>query len=75
MNLSNKLFLLLSTNLLLCACAPFSPDSTHAGTCNELNSKMIFDGSGGGTSNIRQAEIQDADQPLIQRNYRAKCES
>lgn len=59
---------------LLCACAPFAPNSTHAGTCNELNSKLIFNGSGG-TGNIRQAEIQDADKGLVQRTYDAKCDN
>lgn len=58
--------------LSLAACAPFSPTSSHAGMCNELNSRMIFDGS---TGNIRNAEIQDSEVPLVQRTYDKKCES
>jgi len=61
----------LSFALSLSACAPFSPNSSHAGMCNELNSRMIFSGS---TSNIREAELQDVDEPLVQRNYDRSCE-
>jgi hypothetical protein len=56
----------------LAACAPYKPDSTKAGVCNELNSRMIFDGS---TSNIQKAEIQEAQDPLVQRTYDRNCES
>ena len=58
--------------LTLSACAPFKPNSTHAGYCNQLNSQMIF---GGSTTNVRQAEIQDAQEPLVQRTYDKKCDS
>jgi hypothetical protein len=60
-----------SSCIALSACAPFSPNSSHAGMCNELNSRMIFNGS---TSNIRKAEIEDADEPLVERTYDKKCE-
>jgi hypothetical protein len=56
---------------LVSACAPYRPDSVHAGTCNQLNSNLIFNGN---TSNIREAEIQDAQDPLIQHNYDRKCD-
>lgn len=59
---------------LLCACAPFKPNSTDAGTCNELNSRIIFTGSGA-TPNIRQAEIEDANKPLVLRTYDKKCDN
>jgi hypothetical protein len=62
--------LILSSAALLCACAPYAPDSEKAGLCNELNSKIIFNGS---TSNIRQAEIQESQAPLEQSNYDKKC--
>lgn len=55
----------------LTSCAPFKPNSTHAGACNELNSRMIFSGS---TSNIQKAEIQDAQAGLEQRTYDRNCE-
>jgi hypothetical protein len=54
--------------LTLSACAPFSPNDRHAGICNQLNSKMIFSG---GTSNGPAADIQRAEQPLIQQSYDA----
>lgn len=55
----------------LTACAPHRPDDTRAGICNELNSKIIFTGS---TANKRQADIQNAEEPLVQRTYdRDKC--
>ena len=60
----------IALSLLLAACAPFSPTSSHAGMCNELNSRMIFSGS---TSDIRKAGIQESEQPLIERSYDAKC--
>lgn len=56
---------------LLCACAPFKPNDNRAGVCNEMNSRMIF---GGATSNTRNAEIQNAEQPLLQKSYDRKCQ-
>lgn len=61
------LFFLMS----LSACAPFRPNSTKAGACNELNSRMIFEGS---TSSISKAEIQRAQGGLVQRTYDKNCE-
>ena len=57
--------------MFLTACAPFKPDNTKAGACNELNSRLIFNGS---TSSISQSEIQDAQQGLEQRTYDRSCE-
>ena len=67
-------YLLIPTALTLAlgACAPFSPTSTHAGMCNELNSRTIFNGS---TGNIRNAEIQNSEVPLTQSNFDTKCEN
>jgi len=64
-------FSLLFITLSLTACAPYRPDTSHAGMCNELNSQMIFSGE---TSNIRQANIQNAEEPLVQRTYDQRCE-
>jgi len=55
----------------LCACAPFKLNDHRAGECNEINSRMIFSGA---TSNTRNAEIQNAEQPLLQRSYDKKCQ-
>lgn len=55
----------------LTGCAPFKPNSTKAGACNELNSRMIF---GGSTSSISQSEIQQAQEGLVQRTYDKSCE-
>lgn len=57
---------------LLISCAPYRPNNAKAGYCNQLNSQMIF---GGSTTNIRQAEIQDAQEPLVQRTYDRKCDN
>lgn len=54
--------------LTLTACAPFGFNDQRAGLCNQLNSQMIFSG---GTSNTRNAEIERAQQPLIQKTYDA----
>lgn len=55
----------------LTACAPYKPNSTKAGACNELNSQMIFSGS---TSNISKAEVQQAQEGLVERTYDKHCE-
>ncbi|TAK74239.1 MAG: hypothetical protein EPO11_07225 [Gammaproteobacteria bacterium] len=55
---------------LLCACAPFHPSDDRAGVCNQLNSQIIFSGS---TSSTRDAEIQSAEKPLLQRSYDRHC--
>lgn len=62
------LFIFITT---LTACAPFKPNSTHAGVCNELNSRMIF---GGSTSSISKSEIQYSQEGLEQRTYDRNCE-
>jgi hypothetical protein len=51
----------------LTGCAPFKFSDKRAGICNELNSEMIFNAN---TSDTRIAEIQSAEQPLMQRAYR-----
>lgn len=63
---------ILSFLISLTSCAPFRPDSTRAGVCNELNSRMIF---GGSTSSISKSEIQQAQEGLEQRTYDRNCES
>lgn len=56
---------------ILTACSPFKPTDDRAAVCNELNSKMIFNG---GTSNIRKAEIQSSEDLLVQKQYeKANC--
>lgn len=52
--------------LMLTACAPYHPTNPRAAVCNQLNSQMIFSGS---TPNTRQAEMQAAEAPMVQRNY------
>lgn len=64
--------LLFLTILTLSACAPFRPSDSRAAVCNELNSQIIFSG---GTSNVRKAEIQQSEEPLMHRTYyRHKCD-
>jgi len=57
---------LLCASLTLTACAPYAPDTKQAGICNQLNSEMVFSGS---TSDTRQANIQNATEPSVQRTY------
>lgn len=54
-------------SFILCSCASWDSASSHrAGVCNTLNSKLIFSGS---TSNVRQAEMESAEEPLQQHTY------
>lgn len=64
-------FLCVFFTVMLSACAPFKLGDNRAGICNELNSKIIFNGS---TSNTRKAEIESAERPLQQRSYDKRCE-
>lgn len=57
---------LLLISLTLTACAPYRPDTRHAGICNQLNSEMVFSGS---TSNTRKANIQNANEASVARSY------
>lgn len=43
-----------------------SPDEHHRAVCNTLKGQMIF---GGGTSDTRRANIENAEAPLQQRMY------
>ena len=56
--------------LSLSACAPFKFNDKRANVCNELNSKIIFSG---GTQNTRNAEIANAETPMLQHSYDTKC--
>jgi|GEM_PF-3800973 len=51
---------------LLTACSPHPPCDERAAICNELNSKLIFNGN---TTNIRNSEIQTAENSLLMRQY------
>jgi hypothetical protein len=51
---------------LLSSCSPYAPDDQRAAICNELNSKMIFNGN---TSNNRNSEIETSEYALLQRQY------
>jgi hypothetical protein len=55
----------------LTACAPFRPSDHRAAYCNELNSKIIFNGN---TSNDRNQEIEHAQEPLMIHNYDKHCQ-
>ncbi len=64
-------FLLSFLCLFITACSPFKPTDERAAVCNELNSKMIFNGN---TSNIRKSEIQSSEDMLVQKQYeKANC--
>jgi hypothetical protein len=68
MDKTSVAFLLaLFASFSLSSCVTFTPPNhKHAGTCNTLRSDLIFNGS---TSNVREAEIENSQQPLEQRNY------
>lgn len=57
--------------LVISACANMNTYSKKNGVCNQLRSNLIF---GGNTSNTRQADIQDAEQPLTAKTYDEHCE-
>lgn len=65
-----NIVLLSTLTLAIAACSPFKPSDRRAGMCNELNSKMIF---GGSNTVDRIADIQRAEEPLIQSQYDKKC--
>jgi hypothetical protein len=62
-----RLICLLPFLLILCSCTYFnSNDDERTTICKELNQKLIFSGN---TSNTRRAEIQNSEDPLLQRQY------
>lgn len=57
----------------LTACAPFKPTDSRAAVCNEINSRLIFNGS---TQDTRRANLQNAEEPLQARAYeRNNCDA
>lgn len=63
---------LFSVTAFLTACSSMnSPAEHHRAVCNTLKGQMIF---GGGTSDTRRANIENAEAPLQQRMYdKDKC--
>ena len=68
--MTSRAFCLCFILTTLCSCAPYKFGDHHAGECNELNSQIIFSGS---TSNVRTAEIQHSEEPLMRHSYDKKC--
>lgn len=59
--------LTLSSLVLLSACAPYQPGGDmHSRVCNELNSRIIFNGN---TYDTRKSEIDSSELPLYQKSY------
>lgn len=52
--------------LVLCSCASTSSSNERKTICNEINSRLTFYGS---TSNNREAEIEDSQKALLQRQF------
>ncbi len=52
--------------LTLSSCANMNARTTKRVVCNKLKSDLVFNGA---TSDTRQAEIENADLPLVQRTY------
>lgn len=61
----------LSVTTLLCSCSSFNINKKRSGVCNTLNSDIIFNG---GTSNVRQRDIQRAQKGLQQKAYDVNCD-
>jgi hypothetical protein len=62
-----------TTLIALPGCAPFKPTDSRAAVCNEINSRIIFNGS---TQDTRRANIQNAEEPLQARAYeRNNCDT
>lgn len=59
-------YLYLIFGLALCSCSSMCSYEMRRATCNELRSKIVFNGA---TSNTRQAEIERAEMPLDQCTY------
>lgn len=70
MNSYSRFLSLILFSLILGACSTFKYSDQRAGECNELQSKMIFNGA---TSNDRRAEIESAEQHLLQQSYDKRC--
>lgn len=62
------LFLLLALALTLNACRSITPEAEKRARCNMLKSDLIFNGQ---TSITRDANLQNAETPLDQRQYHA----
>ncbi len=67
---------LFSATILLAGCQSWQNERdqqlAHRAACNTLKSRIVFSGS---TGNSRQAEIQNAEAPLTERNYDQNCEN
>ena len=65
-----------SIAILLAGCQSWQNErdqqQAHRAACNTLKSAIVFNGS---TGNTRQAEIQNAEAPLTERNYDQNCEN
>lgn len=62
--------LTLMAGLLLSACTNLNNSSDKSAVCNELKSKLLFNGS---TSNVRKADIQNSEDALLQKQYDQSC--
>lgn len=70
--MDRRILLLLPLLCLLNACVPADIYDNASTECRQMRSNIIFNGK---TSNIRQAEIQNAEVPLNQSNYHwDRCE-
>ncbi len=69
--LSARIATLIALILITSGCANVNTHSTKNGVCNQLRSTLIFNGN---TSNTRQAEIQNAETPLVAKTYDQHCE-
>lgn len=69
--LSARIATVIALILTTTGCANVNTHSTKNGVCNQLRSTLIFNG---GTSNTRQADIQNAETPLTARTYDQHCE-
>lgn len=67
--LSTAIFFILAS-CLIAACSNVT-NTEKSGVCNTMNSMLIFNGA---TRNTRQADIQRAEKPLLERSFNAdKC--
>jgi hypothetical protein len=58
-------------SLTLSACKSMTPGTAKRAYCNMLKSNLVFNGQ---TSIARDANIENSETPLDQRQYEAECE-
>jgi hypothetical protein len=68
--MNKYLLVLLCTSIASLSACSTVKSNDKKGLCNTLKSDIVFSGA---TSNTRQAEIENSEEPLAQRSYDKNC--